>query len=1108
MPTDTPNFPTSLDTNSSLQETRNNATTTLNGSHSDTDTIITVSSTSSFPATGAITINNTEICYYGSKDSTHFLDVVRGRDSTTVVSHASGVSVELFIVSVHHMIHSLAIIAAETKLGTGSSTPTSGIFLKGTGTGTSAWTAIDAADIQSGTLSVNRLAGITNSQIDNAAAIAWTKISKSGSSLADLATRSATDLTTGTLADARLSSNVAFENTANVFNLVQTIIKNAIAETPTYALSLENNTPSTALVDQQYSPAIKFTGHAWNVEGSPAADTTSYVRTYLVPVVEGGEQHVTWKFQYSFDDSTYLDLIKLNDKTGITANLLSAVANTDFSISIGGGSQLIIYNSLGSTFKDLLWSYSPIGMDLIYYGEYFKIVKGGLADVLIIHGSATDEPVFDLIGNSLTTGPLFSGRVPIGGFTGNLIHITDMAGSPVDKFIVDADGVIVTGTIDYTSILNKSVVNVDVSASAAIAYSKLSLGNSILNADINSSAAIANSKLANSSITITGVTNQISISGSPVSLGGSVVIGTSQDIGTSSSPTFSSLTLASTGASIFSSRSQIKSSADSKLTLLNNAGNNFDMLLFGGTSSAFPAIKRESATIWFRLADDSDYCSAYAYSFVGVSSVITNFFNIGTAGGDDVRIDASGIAQKAAAYFQWSSTSASGGSSDLRLIRSAAGILALTNPAVAGAALEFTEMSTPSAPAANKARFFIRDDGGGATEAVMLFSDSSEIIVGASSIVTSFNGLTASTQTFVDDTNVTITSVSSTHTLGWSGQLAISRGGTGQSTQTAAFDALSPTTTRGDLIVNDGTNDVRLALGSSARYLRSDGTDALWAILSASDLGSGTVPLARLSAITTTELSATAGIVVGQGGTGTTTFTSNGVLYGNSTSAIQVTSQGAANSILTANAGAPSFSQTPTINTSIQVGVVSTQTGLLKLANSSTTNLTSIRAGNATNALIFTLPTNDPSAGQFLKAAAPSSGDVILSWSDTPTEQILVNGFILDVNTTSLQDAYTVPIGKTLVLTRIILRSPSTDLTTLSASFRTVNEETSSNLTNADIAAYFTSSAVYKQIIYTDTSANIATGELINSGFKVQLKVNSAFGSAATLKVDLFGYLI
>lgn len=45
---------------------------------------------------------------------------------------------------------------------------------------------------------------VVNAMVDNAAAIAWSKIDKTGSSLADLATRSASDLATGNLGYARL----------------------------------------------------------------------------------------------------------------------------------------------------------------------------------------------------------------------------------------------------------------------------------------------------------------------------------------------------------------------------------------------------------------------------------------------------------------------------------------------------------------------------------------------------------------------------------------------------------------------------------------------------------------------------------------------------------------------------------------------------------------------------------------------------------------------------------------------------------------------------------------------------------------------------------------
>ena len=71
------------------------------------------------------------------------------------------------------------------------------------------------------------------------------------------------------------------------------------------------------------------------------------------------------------------------------------------------------------------------------------------------------------------------------------------------------------------------------------------------------------------------------------------------------------------------------------------------------------------------------------------------------------------------------------------------------------------------------------------------------------------------------------------------GTVAIANGGTGQTAKTAAFDALSPTTTKGDLIVYDGTDNIRLAVGADTYVLTADSTTATGTKWAAGGGGSG-----------------------------------------------------------------------------------------------------------------------------------------------------------------------------------------------------------------------------------------------------------------------------
>ena len=61
------------------------------------------------------------------------------------------------------------------------------------------------------------------------------------------------------------------------------------------------------------------------------------------------------------------------------------------------------------------------------------------------------------------------------------------------------------------------------------------------------------------------------------------------------------------------------------------------------------------------------------------------------------------------------------------------------------------------------------------------------------------------------------------------GTVAVANGGTGQTTASGAFNALSPITSTGDLIIGNGVNSAtRLAIGTNGYVLTSNGTTATW----------------------------------------------------------------------------------------------------------------------------------------------------------------------------------------------------------------------------------------------------------------------------------------
>lgn len=122
------------------------------------------------------------------------------------------------------------------------------------------------------------------------------------------------------------------------------------------------------------------------------------------------------------------------------------------------------------------------------------------------------------------------------------------------------------------------------------------------------------------------------------------------------------------------------------------------------------------------------------------------------------------------------------------------------------------------------------------------------------------------------------------------GTVAVANGGTGQITASAAFNALSPITTTGDLIIGNGTNSAtRLAIGANNYVLTSNGTTAVWAVAS----GSG----ATITNDTTTATNVYPTFAAATSGSLSTIYTSNAnLLYkpstGEFTSSVHISSNG------------------------------------------------------------------------------------------------------------------------------------------------------------------------------------------------------------------------
>lgn len=105
-----------------------------------------------------------------------------------------------------------------------------------------------------------------------------------------------------------------------------------------------------------------------------------------------------------------------------------------------------------------------------------------------------------------------------------------------------------------------------------------------------------------------------------------------------------------------------------------------------------------------------------------------------------------------------------------------------------------------------------------------VFTDSSKGLVSTGTVPTDQGG--TGLTTFTAANNAIYSTSGSALTAG---TLPIAAGGTGATTKTAAFDALAPTTTNGDMMYFNGTDVVRLPIGTTDQVLKVSGGIPAWA---------------------------------------------------------------------------------------------------------------------------------------------------------------------------------------------------------------------------------------------------------------------------------------
>jgi len=413
-------------------------------------------------------------------------------------------------------------------------------------------------------------------------------------------------------------------------------------QTTSSGIALTNVTAAAAGA-QQISPAIRFTGQGWKTATTAASQQVDWQIDNL-PVQGSSNPSTKLRFRSSVNGAAYTDQWSIDSNGVLLSDNLNAILRVQ-QIQTASSQMIIIGNQAAAGGITLSWGANSLSTSGNVYGV--KVLDG--MSFAAPAGSANFRPIditYTINNSGAQTGTatgifLNATESNLNSMTHNLMDLQTGGGS---RFLVDRIGnVIATGDLVSTtsgvrlrnlglvsttssgiSLLNQGGGGVNIGPTTYNSTSGTTSAVAI-SGGIASAAGSANYRPLDISYTInnsgaqTGTATGIFLNATVTATNGmahqlmDLQVGGFSQFKVTNGGTVTANSYIYGSAFGVNSRFVLKAGpVDGTVVLTNTAETDFNRLQFGGTTSSFPALKRNGANLLVRLADDSAYTNITA----------------------------------------------------------------------------------------------------------------------------------------------------------------------------------------------------------------------------------------------------------------------------------------------------------------------------------------------------------------------------------------------------------------------------------------------------------------------------------------------------------------